>query len=131
MRRMGLTHAVLGFCASWPSSSGEKKISVIDADAPGVTLLSASASIESGMTGAAVALSVGFAARVDVEAGAAWVGVRVGLAGNGVTVGALVACAGTANGRPGWYTIDPTKNKAIAAPTSHQPATTRSRRWRK
>lgn len=128
MRRIGLRHSVLGFCASCPSISGEKNISVIEADALGVTLLSASASMESGMTGAAVDVWPPVASGVNVEAGARGDGVCVAVGGTGVAEGAFVASAGRVSGLPGPYTFTPITINNTAEPTSHQPATTRSRR---
>jgi len=96
-----LRHTVLGFCASWPSNSGEKNISVMDADAFGVTLLSASASMDKGMTGANVAVSVTPASFVDVKTGARGDGVCVAVGGTGVAGCVFVGTEAGVNGLPG------------------------------
>lgn len=119
---------MLGFCASCPSNSGEKNISVIEAEGFGVTLLSASASMDRGMTGTDVADSINFASGVDMKAGAHGDGVCVAVGGIFVVGCVYVGADVGVNGLPGWYTFIPTMVNNTAEPISHQPATTRSRR---
>ncbi len=101
MRRIGLRHVVLGFCANWPSISGEKKISETEAEALGVTLLRASASMDRGMTGADVPVGPMLASFVDVKTGARGDGVIVTVGGTVVAEGAAVSFAGGVSGLPG------------------------------
>ena len=123
---------VLGFRASCPSISGENLMSVMNAVEAGVTLLIACASMASGMTGTNVDVSATFASGMDVGAGARGDGVCVAVGGAGVSGrDVLVVLAGSVNGCPGRYTLNPMTRSRIADPTNHQPATIRSRRWRK
>ena len=94
-------------------------------------LLLANASMDSGMTGAAVGLDA---------AGKVWVGRgwntsrAVGVAlGNGDMTGAVlvkIGCGSENIGLPGRYTLAPIRNSNKAEPINHHPADTRSRRWR-
>lgn len=104
---------------------------MIDAEGLGVTLLSVSASMDSGMTGTDVAAPVTFASGVVVKICARGDGVCVAVGGIFVAGCMFVGTEAGVNGLPGWYTFIPMMVNNKAEPISHQPATTRSRRWRK
>jgi hypothetical protein len=100
------------------------------AEASGVTELTASASIESGSCGTRVELAVTTTVRVGRGVGG---GMRVAVIVGWVATGAGVGGgdAGKKSGTSERYVRRPITTSRSAAPVSHQPASTRWRRWRK